>query len=187
MIVVMRAIMACDHVHARDQPAMIVMRVTKLVMIACLAAFALLVAWNNVVDYDSNYQFVQHVLSMDTTFPDNRLRDRAILDPFAWKAAYAAIIATEALTGLTFTVGAFALARALRAPAAVFQRAKLPCMVGAGLAFLLWFFGFMVVGGEWFVMWQSKLWNGQQPAFRFYMSVLAVTILVMQPDEDLRR
>ncbi|MGA8550661.1 MAG: DUF2165 family protein [Stellaceae bacterium] len=34
-------------------------------------------------------------------------------------------------------------------------------------------------------MWQSHQWNGQQPAFRFYMTVLAVLIFVNQPDAEL--
>ena len=52
------------------------------------------------------------------------------------------------------------------------------------MGFLVWFFGFMVVGGEWFAMWQSPQWNGQQPAFRFYMTLLAVLIFVNQPDAE---
>jgi predicted small integral membrane protein len=46
----------------------------------------------------------------------------------------------------------------------------------------VWFFGFMVVAGD---MWQSKTWNGQHAAFRFYISVLAVLILLNQSDPDL--
>jgi predicted small integral membrane protein len=55
--------------------------------------------------------------------------------------------------------------------------------IGVGLGFLLWFGGFMVVGGEWFAMWQSKTWNGQEAAFRFYMTLLAVLIFVNQRDD----
>lgn len=47
---------------------MIEARIAKLVMVAGLAGFAGLVALNNLVDYGSNYAFVRHVLSMDTTF-----------------------------------------------------------------------------------------------------------------------
>jgi predicted small integral membrane protein len=54
-----------------------------------------------------------------------------------------------------------------------------------GLGFLVWFFGFMVVGGEWFAMWQSKLWNGQEAAFRFYVTLLGVLIFVGQEDPEL--
>ncbi len=43
----------------------------------------------------------------------------------------------------------------------------------------------MVVGGEWFDMWESQSWNGQEPAFRFYMTVLAVLIFIAMPDGEL--
>jgi len=43
----------------------------------------------------------------------------------------------------------------------------------------------MVVAGEWFAMWESQTWNGQEPAFRFYMTVLAVLIFIVMPDGDL--
>ena len=43
----------------------------------------------------------------------------------------------------------------------------------------------MVVGGEWFAMWQSQLWNGQQAAFRFYVTLLAVLVFVNQDDPEL--
>ena len=43
----------------------------------------------------------------------------------------------------------------------------------------------MVVAGEWFAMWQSQTWNGQEAAFRFYMAVLAVLILLNHCDPDL--
>ena len=45
--------------------------------------------------------------------------------------------------------------------------------------------GFIVVGGEWFEMWQSQSWNGQEAAFRFYITILAVLIFVNQKDDDL--
>ena len=43
--------------------------------------------------------------------------------------------------------------------------------------------GFMAVGGEWFLMWQSETWNGQEAAFRFYVTILLVVVYVNQPDE----
>ena len=81
-------------------------------------------------------------------------------------------------------VGAAALWRVRLAPAATFDHAKGYAIAGGALAFLIWFFGFMVVGGEWFAMWESPTWNGQEAAFRFYMAALAVLILLNQPDSD---
>ena len=72
-----------------------------------------------------------------------------------------------------------------RGSAAAFAAAKRHVHTGALLGFLVWFTGFMVVGGEWFAMWQSKTWNGQEAAFRFYCAVLGVLVFVNQRDEDL--
>jgi len=35
------------------------------------------------------------------------------------------------------------------------------------LGVLLWLAGFEVIGGEYFLMWQSHTWNGQESAFHF--------------------
>jgi predicted small integral membrane protein len=165
--------------------AVIEARLAKTAMVASLAVFALVVAYDNLVDWGANYAFVRHVLSMDTTFPESALRGRAIADPRIWQAAYALIIAAEALTGLAFAAGAVAMARALGAEAARFNRAKRFTYLGAALGFLVWFTGFAVVGGEWFAMWQSQIWNGQQAAFRFTMTILGVAIFVAQRDDEL--
>jgi predicted small integral membrane protein len=164
---------------------MVVIRLAKIALIAALAAFALLVAYNNVFDYNSNYQFVRHVLSMDTTFPDNALRARAIDSETMWHAAYGLIIAAEALTGFLLVLGAVVLFGRLRANAKIFNHAKLWAVAGLTLGFCLWFFGFVVIGGEYFAMWQSKIWNGQDSAFRIAGAMLAALIFVSLPDGEL--
>ena len=165
--------------------AMIEIRITKVIMVASLAMFALLVTFDNLTDYDTNYAFVWHVLSMDTTFPGNALLYRRITSPTLWQVGYALIIAGEGLTGIALAVAAISLARRVRSDSVRFNHAKRFVIIGAALGFLVWFFGFMVVGGEWFSMWQSPTWNGQEAAFRFYMTILAVLIFVTQPDGEL--
>jgi predicted small integral membrane protein len=162
----------------------ILIRLAKIVTVASLAAFALIVAFDNIVDYDSNYEFVKHVMSMDTTFPNNALMHRAITDKSLWTAAYWVIIVAEALTGLLLAIGALALLLRLAAPAERFNRAKSWAVAGMIAGFSLWFFGFLVVAGEYFAMWQSKIWNGQEAAFRIAMVILGVLILVSLPDSD---
>jgi predicted small integral membrane protein len=164
---------------------MIIVRLAKVLMTAALAAFAFIVTYDNIVDYGSNYEFVKHVLSMDTTFPGNKLMHRAITDESVWRFAYAAIIAAEGLTCLLLAIGVLMLLLALPAPAARFNRAKAWTIAGATVGFGVWFFGFMVVAGEYFAMWQSQTWNGQEAAFRFYMALLGVLIFVNQPDAEL--
>ena len=164
---------------------MIVVRIAKIAMVAALAAFALIVACDNIADYESNYEFVRHVLSMDTTFATSALKSRAISNETVWHAAYALIIAAEGVTGLLLAFGALALLRRLKSPAAVFNRTKVWAVAGLSVGFGLWFFGFLVIAGEYFAMWQSKVWNGQEAAFRITAVILAVLIYVSLPDDDL--
>ncbi len=164
---------------------MLVTRYAKVAMSFVLAAFCLIVAFDNITDYGSNYPFVQHVLSMDTTYPGNRLMYRAITSPTLWQLAYAVIIAAEAVAGALFLLGGIRLWQARHAPGPVFNQAKGFTVGACLLAFLIWGFGFMVVAGEWFAMWQSETWNAQEPAFRILVTVLAVLIFVNQQDGDL--
>jgi predicted small integral membrane protein len=164
---------------------MVVTRLAKVATVAALAAYALIVAYDNLVDYGSNYEFVKHVLSMDTTFAGNALKDRAIANETIWKAAYALIIALEGLTGLLLAFGAILLLGRLNAPAEAFNRAKACAVAGLTIGFGLWFFGFLAIAGEYFAMWQSQVWNGQEAAFRIATVILIVLVFVALPDGDL--
>jgi predicted small integral membrane protein len=164
---------------------MLTVRYAKIAISGSLALFAFLVTFNNVTDYGSNFAFVGHVLSMDTTFPGNALMYRAITAPRFWHFAYWLIIFTEGLTCVAFAAGTIAMWRARRADGRRFDAAKLLTVIGCGIGFLLWFTGFTVVGGEWFLMWQSSTWNGQAAAFRIYITLVGVLVFVNQRDPDL--
>ena len=163
---------------------MVLIRLAKVAMIASLAAYAFIVAYDNIVDYQSNYEFVKHVLSMDTTSHGNALMHRAISNESIWSLAYALIIAMEWSTALLLVVGALVLLSRLRAPAEVFNRSKVWAVAGLTVGFGLWFFGFMVIAGEYFAMWQSKIWNGQDAAFRIATVILGVLVVVSLPDGE---
>jgi predicted small integral membrane protein len=164
---------------------MIAIRAAKIVLVAAIALFATLVAFGNITDYDTNFVFVQHVLSMDTIFPGSRIDYRAITSPALHHAAYAVIIATEIAVAVLCWLGVIALARALRADAEAFHRAKMFAVVGLLLGFLLWQVGFMTIGGEWFGMWQSQQWNGVPSAFRFVIVIMTILIFVAMRDEEI--
>ncbi len=159
-------------------------RCAKIAMTLALAAFAFMVTFNNITDYGSNFAFVQHVFSMDTTFPGNSAMYRAITTPALWHAGYWLIIAGEGLTFVLLLLGGLRMLGARSASAAEFHTSKKLMVAGATIGFLVWFFGFMVVGGEWFLMWQSDTWNGQDAAFKFYMAIIGVLIFVNQRDDE---
>src|SRR5476651_2550336 len=113
-----------------EETVVIAIRWVKTVMVASTALFALLVTLNNLVDYGSNYEFVRHTLSMDTTFPGNALMGRAMTSPAIWTVAYWLIILTEASVGVTLAIGAFRLVLAINGPATAFNAAKTMTIVG---------------------------------------------------------
>lgn len=157
-----------------------VIRYCKTALVATVALFFTLIAFGNVTDYGSNWQFVSHVLSMDTIFPDSSLRWRAITDPTLQTAAYWLIIGWQILTAAVLWIGTLRLWNAARR--SDFGPAKTPAVVGLSLGFLLYALGFLVVGGEWFAMWQSETWNGQQTAFGFIAMIGAVLIILLIPE-----
>jgi predicted small integral membrane protein len=163
---------------------MIAVRAAKITTVAAIALFATLVVFGNLTDYWTNFAFVQHVLSMDTIFPNSEITYRAITGPVLHHAAYILIIATEAATAALCWIGAARLFRCLRANAKTFHHSKTVAVLGLLLGFLLWQAGFMTVGGEWFGMWQSKDWNGVPGAFRFVMVIAVVLIFVTMRDEE---
>ena len=78
--------------------------------------------------------------------------------------------------------GGYRMAQALRGTASAFQMAKRVSVVALTLSLLMWLIAFLSVGAEWFLMWQSRTWNGQDPAFRMFAIVGIVLMIVVQPD-----
>lgn len=165
-------------------PDMIV-RLAKILLVLLIGLFSLLVGIDNIIDYGTNFAFVEHVMSMDTVFPSTTLTWRAITSPTLHHAAYAAIIGFELLSGALCLTGALRLWQARGADAHFFNASKDFAVAGLVCGFTLWFFGFMIVGGEWFQMWQSHTWNGQEAAFRFIGCIGLVLIFLAQKDDEL--
>ena len=160
-------------------------RAAKVLLVAAIAFFASLVVFGNVTDYNTNFVFVAHALSMDTIFPFSTIKYRAIASPQLHHLVYAMIIAAEAATAVLCWIGAAMLAYRLRASHGGFNRAKTSAIAGLTVGFLLWQVGFMSIAGEWFGMWQSQQWNGTEGAFRIVVTIAVVLIFVAMPDAEL--
>ncbi len=155
-----------------------VTRVAKILLLAAIAFFYAILVLDNVTDYGSNYQFVHHVLMMDSTFPQNREMWRA-LNASAWHHAfYLSIILWEIVTAGLCWAGVAKMASRLHAQAVLFNKAKAIAIAGLTMSLLMWLVAFLTIGGEWFLMWQSKLWNGQDAAFRMF-AVVGITMMIL--------
>ena len=157
-------------------------RWAKMLLMAALAMYFTVVVFNNVTDFDSNYQFVRHVLSMDSTFPGNHGMWRAVHSPAVHVVFYVGVIAWEAVNAALGWWGFVAMVLARRGSEMEFARAKRVSVAALTSGMLLWFVAFTTVGGEWFLMWQSRVWNGQDAAFRMFVCEGIVLVLMLLRD-----
>ena len=155
-------------------------RVCKAVLVLAIALFYTILVLNNITDYGSNYEFVRHVLMMDSTFPGNHGMWRAVHSPLVHTAFYIGIIAWETITMLLCWWGGARLVKACRGDRAQFAAALNVAVIALTTSLLMWLVAFLDVGGEWFLMWQSKVWNGQEEAFRMFTVVGVVFLVVVQ-------
>ena len=89
----------------------------------------------------------------------------------------------ESLCCILIGAGALRLWKALGAPAYQWRKAKVLASVGLTASLVQWYFAFMTVGGEWFLMWQSRVWNGQEAAMRMFVFVGISLLFLNQPDD----
>jgi len=162
----------------------VIFRIAKTLLVLTVALYYTVLVFNNTTDYDSNFQFIRHVLMMDSTFPNNSGMWRAINSPAIHTLFYITVIAWESLTMILCWWGGIQLVRNLRAPAATFHQTKNIAIAGLTLSLLMWFVAFLTIGSEWFLMWQSKTWNGQEAAFRMFTVVGIVLLFLVTKDEE---
>ncbi|MFE9392856.1 DUF2165 domain-containing protein [Streptomyces sp. NPDC006784] len=148
------------------------------VLTGVVALYIALVAFGNITDFDTNREFVRHVLAMDTTFRDDDVMWRAVTSRVWQDAAYVAIIVWESAAALVLIA---ATGLWLRRG----DRDRARSLSTAGLLMLLVLFGagFIALGGEWFAMWQSEKWNGLDAASRVVL-LSGLTLLTVHTTRD---
>jgi len=74
---------------------------------------------------------------------------------------------------------------ACKASTEIFDESKNVALWGLCIALALYLVGFMVIGAEWFAMWQSQRWDGRQPAFRILVCIGLVILILLQRDSKI--
>ncbi|HZZ74596.1 MAG TPA: DUF2165 domain-containing protein [Puia sp.] len=158
-------------------------RIAKTITVASVALMSLLIVFGNATDYCSNFLFVEHVMKMDTTFPQSNIHYRSINSMLLFHTGYVLIILMEAFMAFCCVKGSLLLFKNLRRDAASFHSSKNWAVAGIITGLVIWFTGFEVIGGEWFAMWQSSIWNGLTSAERI-VSFLAFTLILLHFKEE---
>ena len=161
----------------------LIMRIAKIALLFFFGTYAALVAFGNVVDPQSNLVFIEHVLSMDTTFKKPELMWRAISNPALYTVSLWMITLLETLICICCFGGMWRLIKVLGGDSESFHAAKGLGILGLVLGLSLWFFGFQVIGAEWFASWQSQVWHGFEPAGRI-MNFLLGSLIFMSLKND---
>ena len=157
-------------------------RLIKIFFSCTVGLYISLVCFNNIFDYKSNYQFVSMVAKMDDTFSKQMNGWRSINNVFLHNVLFIIIITWELSIAILLFIGVFRMTRKLKSSAIEFNNAKKYTSYGLSLGVLLWFTVFIAIGGEWFLMWQSKNWNAQSTAFSLTCCFLLFLIHHNQDD-----
>ena len=110
---------------------------------------------------------------------------RAVTSPLVHTVFYIGIIAWESVTMLLCWWAGVRLLKSYHADRAQFAAALNVAVIALTTSLLMWLVAFLDVGGEWFLMWQSKMWNGQEEAFRMFTVVGVVFLVVVQREPTL--
>ena len=155
----------------------LILDISKAMVAMYVGLFCVLVGYNNIVDYNTNLQFVEHVMAMDQMQSFfNGGRERAITSPALHIFFYNLIITVELLAGVLCVIGAAIMF--CKRESVGFSQGQAFYVLGVTIALGLWYFCFAVVGAEWFSMWASH-WNGQIKAYTFAIFILLTLIYVL--------
>ena len=155
-------------------------RYLKITFVAALGVMALLYVTHNIMNLDQAYGAVGYVLGLE----NNEVFENNLLPAFGGPAMQAlawVIFAFEVACGVICLLGAWKLWQARGGDAATFEAAKGTAKLGAGLAVIIWFGFFGVIGGAGYQMWQSEIGAGSlADAFKFSVWGLLVLIYLGQ-------
>ena len=158
-------------------------RLIKIFLGVSIGLYMLLVCINNLTDYDANFQFVSKVSGMEDIFSREKNGWRAVNNRILQHIFYTFIIAWEIVVTILVALGVTRMVRTFRGETTDFKNSGKSLRFGLFLGVVLWFSIFVSLGGEWFLMWQSKIWNGQNTAFMLTICFLLFLIYQNQPDE----
>ena len=154
-------------------------RVVTSLFVLMVASYYLLVAFDNITDPTnpnaSNWPFVQGVLSGDGVPADSGFGWRFIDATWFQVLSYIGIITMESLAGIVLLIAGILGLRSARSTQG-WNRSQRWTFLGGIFGLTVFMFGFIVVGGNWFIMYLNSKYNGLDPAFQNSVIVLAMVI-----------
>lgn len=156
-------------------------RVVTSLFVLMVAAYYFVVGFDNITNPTnpnaSNWPFVQGVLSGDGVPADSGFEWRFIDATWFQAAAYIGLMTAETITGILLLIAGVKGLRASRT-CPRWGHAQKWTYAGGILGLAVFFLGFTVIGGNWFIMYLNSKWNGLEPAFQNSTMTMLMLILV---------
>ncbi|MBT8115611.1 MAG: DUF2165 domain-containing protein [Arenicella sp.] len=160
------------------------LRIIKILLVVCVALWGFLGASENIMDWEGTMDAVGAAASM-ATFDGGSESWKASSNPAViWMGALMIMLSKLAAAGLC-SRGAVQMWGARHGDAASFQQAKNYALAGFGLAMIMLFGGFIVIGETWFEMWRSDALRdlSLQSAFRYGGMITLIALFVGSRDD----
>jgi predicted small integral membrane protein len=151
-------------------------RYIKIGLAVTVGLLAGLWAVNNLLNWETAHGAVAYALSQENQSGYSARIVPPINSPIAATVGLLLIILTEATAGLLALFGAVRMWSQRNAETAAFAAAKRFAVLGAGVAVLNWFFGFLVVGGTAIMMGQAE---GMEGAMRGAIGMATLSFLTL--------
>lgn len=155
-------------------------RVATSIFVLMVSLYYLVVGFDNITNPTnpnaSNWPFVEGVLSGDGVPADSGFQWRFIDATWFDAIAYIGLMTAETVTGILLLIAAVKGLRGA-ADAERWGLAQKWTYAGGTLGLAVFFLGFIVIGGNWFIMYLNSKWNGMEPAFQ--NSVMTTLMLVL--------
>jgi predicted small integral membrane protein len=154
---------------------MMTTRKSKACILAVIAAYFLLIVFNNITDFDTNYWCVKSVLGMET-IKSKAVLWRAIETPWIVKSVYVFIVSIEATIALLCSWSAILMLKK--------RNGKPLAALGLTLAFALFMFGFVTIAGEWFYMYMHPQLSNVVPKTTILALLMLVSLFFITSNES---
>jgi predicted small integral membrane protein len=159
-------------------------RILKIVLVLFVGLQGWFYVAGNIANWDAGLGAVAYVLGME----GHEIYGTHIFPPITnttlVTVAFLIIISGEFLVGALSLTGAWHLWQARNGNAASFNSAKTFAILGAGMALVVWFGGFVVIGGALFQMWQTQVGTGSFNGAFIYAATSAFVLLFVNSHDS---
>jgi predicted small integral membrane protein len=158
-------------------------RYIKMTLVVFVGLSGVLLVAGNIANWNAGLELVGYVVGMEGHEIYGSHIFPPVTHPVLVTLAYLLILTGESLVGVLSLKGAWDLWLARDENASAFNASKTYAILGTGMAVVVWFGGFVVIGGVLFQMWQTEIGHGSfADAFIFAAAGGLVLLIVNGPD-----